>query len=128
MGTTKDSTPNKQKTSSSADKTSGESAVLAKIAEMPQPYRSMGERLHAIITDSAPSLSPRTWYGMPAYTKEGKVICFFRGTKDDRYMTLGFDEKANLDEGRMWPTSFALKELTATEEEKIASLVKKVVS
>jgi len=101
METTKESIPNKQKTSSSADKTSGESAVLAKIAEMPQPYRSMGERLHVIITYSAPSLSPRTWYRMPAYSKDGKVICFFRGTKNDRYMTFGFDEKANLDEGHM---------------------------
>ncbi|AFV25306.1 protein of unknown function DUF1801 [Methanolobus psychrophilus R15] len=94
---------------------------------MPEPYSAMGERLHAIIKASAPSLSPKTWYGMPAYARDGKVVCFFRGTKDERYMTFGFDEDANLDDGNLWPTSFALKELTATEEAMIAALVKKAV-
>lgn len=108
----------------------GESAVLAKIAEMPDPYRAMGERLHAIIMSSAPSLLPKVWYGMPAYAKGGKVVCFFRsGDKfEERYMTLGFNEVANLDEGRMWPVAFALTDLTAAEEEAIAALVKKAVS
>ncbi|WJI10523.1 DUF1801 domain-containing protein [Methanobacterium sp. CWC-01] len=95
---------------------------------MPEPYRTMGERLHAIIKASEPTISPRLWYGMPAYAKDGKVVCFFRGAEDERYMTLGFNENANLDEGHMWPTSFALKELTATEEERIIALVKKAVS
>jgi uncharacterized protein YdhG (YjbR/CyaY superfamily) len=108
----------------------GESAVLAKIAEMPQPDRTMGERLHAIIKASAPGLSPKTWYGMPAYAKDGKVVCFFQSAQkfNSRYATLGFSDKANLDEGAMWPTSFALKELTATEEARIGALVKKAVS
>ena len=108
-----------------------ESDVLAKIAEMPEPDRAMAERLHAIIKASAPDLSPKTWYGMPAYAnKDGKVVCFFQGAEkfNSRYATLGFSDEANLDEGAMWPTSFALKELTATEEAKISTLVKKAVS
>jgi uncharacterized protein YdhG (YjbR/CyaY superfamily) len=107
----------------------GESDVLAKIAEMPQPDRAMGERLHAIIKASAPALSPKTWYGMPAYAKDGKVVCFFQSAQkfNSRYATLGFSDEANLDEGAMWPTSFALKELTDTEEAKISALVKRAV-
>jgi uncharacterized protein YdhG (YjbR/CyaY superfamily) len=107
-----------------------ESAVLAKIAEMPKPDRTMGERLHAIIKASAPALSPKTWYGMPAYAKDGKVVCFFQSAKkfNSRYATLGFSDEANLDEGAMWPTSFALKELTAAEEARIGALVKRAVS
>lgn len=106
-----------------------ESTVLAKIAEMPAQDRAMGERLHAIIKTSAPELSPRLWYGMPAYTKDGKVVCFFQNSQKfkTRYSTLGFSDKANLDEGAMWPVAFALKELTATVEEKISELVKKAV-
>ncbi len=123
----KKTTLNQQK-SGRAKKANGESAVLAKIAEMPEPYCALGERLHVIIKASAPVLSPKTWYGMPAYVKEGKVVCFFRSSETERYMTLGFSEDANLDEGHMWPTSFALKELTAAEEAKIAALVKKAVS
>ena len=113
-----------------ADKADGESDVLAKIAEMPEPDRAMAERLHAIIKASAPDLSPRTWYGMPAYAKDGKVVCFFQSAQKfkTRYATLGFSDKANLDEGAMWPTSFALKELTAAEEKRIGALVKKAVS
>jgi uncharacterized protein YdhG (YjbR/CyaY superfamily) len=105
----------------------GESAVLAKIAEMPEPDRVMAERFHAIVKASAPSLSPRTWYGMPAYAKDGKVVCFFQsaGKFKARYATVGFSDKANLDDGNMWPTSFAVKELTVAEEKKIAGLVKK---
>jgi hypothetical protein len=112
-----------------ADKAEGESEVLAKIAEMREPDRTMGKRLHAIIKASAPDLSPRTWYGMPAYAKDGKVVCFFQSAQKfkTRYATLGFSDVANLDEGAMWPTSFALKELTAAEEGKIASLVKRAV-
>ena len=112
-----------------ADKTDGESDVLAKIAEMPEPDRAMAERLHAIIKASAPVLSPRTWYGMPAYARDGNVVCFFQSADKfkARYATLGFSDKANLDEGAMWPTSFALKELTATEEARIGALVKKAV-
>ena len=108
----------------------GESDVLAKIAEMPQPDRAMAKRLHEIIKASAPALSPKTWYGMPAYAKDGKVLCFFQSAKkfNSRYATLGFSDEANLDEGAMWPTSFALKELTATEEAKISALVKRAVS
>jgi uncharacterized protein YdhG (YjbR/CyaY superfamily) len=111
-------------------KADGESDVLAKIAEMPGPDRVMAERLHAIIKASAPSLSPRTWYGMPAYAKDGKVVCFFQSAQKfkTRYATFGFSDKANLDKGALWPTAFALKELTATEEAKIAALVKKAVS
>ena len=113
-----------------ADKADGESAVLAKIAEMPEPDRAMGKRLHAIIKASAPALSPRLWYGMPAYAKDGRVVCFFQSAQKfkTRYATLGFSDKANLDEGHMWPTAFALKELTAAEEVKIGALVKKAVS
>jgi hypothetical protein len=118
------------RTGSGADKMDGESAVLAKIAEMPEPDRTMGERLHAIIKASAPALSPRLWYGMPAYARDGKVVCFFRDTQKfkERYMTLGFNEEANLDEGAMWPVAFALKELTAAEEARIGALVKKAVT
>jgi hypothetical protein len=113
-----------------AGKARGESDVLAKIAEMPEADRAMAERLHAIIKASAPALSPRTWYGMPAYAKDGKVVCFFQSAQKfkARYATLGFSDGANLDEGAMWPTSFALKELTAAEEAKIGALVKKAVS
>ncbi len=112
-----------------ADKAEGESAVLAKIAAMPGPYRAMGERLHAIIKASAPALSPKVWYGMPAYAKDGKVVCFFRSGEKfkERYMTLGFNDEANLDEGHMWPIAFALKDLTAAEEARISALVKKAV-
>ncbi|RIH89298.1 iron chaperone [Calidithermus roseus] len=112
-----------------AGKADGESAVLAKIAEMPEPDRSMALRLHAIIKASAPSLTPKTWYGMPAYAKDGKVVCFFTPASkfNTRYATLGFNDSAHLDEGAMWPTSFALKELTAAEEARIAALVKKAV-
>ena len=112
------------------DKAAGESDVLAKIAEMPEADRSMAERLHAIIKATAPTLSPRTWYGMPAYTKDGKVVCFFQSAQkfNARYATLGFNDTANLDEGAMWPTSFALKKLTAADEVRIAALVKKAVS
>jgi uncharacterized protein YdhG (YjbR/CyaY superfamily) len=112
------------------DKADGESAVLAKIAEMPEPDRALGERLHAIITASAPALAPRLWYGMPAYAKDGKVVCFFQSAQkfNTRYATFGFSDTANLDEGALWPTAFALKELTATEEARIGALVKKAVS
>jgi uncharacterized protein YdhG (YjbR/CyaY superfamily) len=108
----------------------GESAVLAKIAEMPEPDRAMAERLHAIVKASAPSLSPKTWYGMPAYAKDGKVVCFFQSAAKfkARYATFGFSDKANFDDGNMWPTYFALKELTSAEEKKIAGLVKKAAS
>ena len=108
----------------------GESDVLAAIAAMQEPDRSMAKRLHAIIKASAPVLSPKTWYGMPAYAKEGKVVCFFQSAKklSTRYATLGFSDEANLDEGALWPTSFAIKELSATEEARISALVKKAVS
>jgi uncharacterized protein YdhG (YjbR/CyaY superfamily) len=108
----------------------GERAVLAKIAEMPEPDRVMAERLHAIVTDSAPALWPRTWYGMPAYAKDGKVVCYFKSAHKfkERYATFGFNDTANLDDGAMWPTVFALKKLTAADEAKIAALVKKAVS
>jgi uncharacterized protein YdhG (YjbR/CyaY superfamily) len=107
-----------------------ESAVLAKIAAMPAPDRAKGERLHAIIKASAPGLSPKLWYGMPAYAKDGKVVCFFQDAQKfkTRYATLGFSDKATLDEGQMWPTAFALKELTAADEARIGALVKKAVS
>jgi hypothetical protein len=110
-----------------ADKANGESAVLARIAEMPEPDRAMGERLHAIIKSSAPALSPRLWYGMPAYAKDGNVVCFFQAAQKfkTRYSTFGFSDKANLDKGAMWPTAFALTELTAADEARIAALVKK---
>jgi uncharacterized protein YdhG (YjbR/CyaY superfamily) len=113
-----------------AGQADGESAVLEKIAEMPEPDRALGERLHAVIKASAPALSPRTWYGMPAYAKDGKVVCFFQSAQKfkTRYATLGFSDKANLDEGTMWPTSFALTELTADDEARISALVKKAVS
>ena len=112
------------------NKADGESDVLAKIAEMPEPERLMAERLHAIIKASAPSLSPKTWYGMPAYAKDGKVVCFFQSAQkfNTRYATLGFSDTANLDEGALWPTAYALKELTAAEEARISALVKKAVS
>ncbi len=108
----------------------GESIVLAKIAELKEPDRAMAKKLHAIIKASAPSLSPRTWYGMPAYAKDDKVVCFFQPAAKfkSRYATLGFSDKANLDEGDIWPVVYALKELTSTEETKIAALVKKAVS
>jgi uncharacterized protein YdhG (YjbR/CyaY superfamily) len=107
-----------------------ESAVLAKIAEMPEPDRAMGERLHAVIKASAPALSPKLWYGMPAYAKDGKVVCFFQSAQkfNSRYATFGFNDTANLDEGAMWPTAFALTELTAADEARIGALVKKAVS
>jgi uncharacterized protein YdhG (YjbR/CyaY superfamily) len=113
-----------------ADEADGESAVLAKIAEMPEPDRVRGERLHAVITASAPGLSPKLWYGMPAYAKGGKVVCFFQSAQKfkTRYATLGFSDEANLDEGAMWPTYFALTELTAADEARIGALVKKAVS
>jgi hypothetical protein len=113
-----------------ADKADGESAVLAKIAEMSEPDRSMGKRLHAIIKASAPALSPRLWYGMPAYAKDDKVVCFFQSAQKfkTRYATFGFSDKANLDEGALWPVAFALKELTAAEEARIGALVKRAVS
>jgi uncharacterized protein YdhG (YjbR/CyaY superfamily) len=112
------------------NKADGESDLLAKIAEMSEPERSMARRLHAIIKASAPALSPKTWYGMPAYARDGKVVCFFQSAQKfkSRYATLGFSDEANLDEGVMWPTSFALKELTAAEEARISALVKKAVS
>ncbi len=112
-----------------ADK-DAESDVLAKIAEMPAPDRAMAERLHAVIKAAAPALSPRTWYGMPAYAKDGNVVCYFQGAYKfkARYATLGFSDKANLDDGAMWPTTFALRSLTASEEAKVAALVKRAVS
>ena len=113
------------------DKAEGESALLAAIAAMQEPDRSMAKRLHAIIKASAPALSPKTWYGMPAYAnKDGKVVCFFQTAQkfNTRYATFGFNDAANLDEGALWPVAFALKELTATEEAKIVALVKKAVS
>jgi uncharacterized protein YdhG (YjbR/CyaY superfamily) len=112
------------------DKAAGEKDVLAKIAEMPEPDRTIAERLHALVTTSAPALSPKTWYGMPAYARDGKVVCFFQSADKfkSRYATLGFSDQANLDEGAMWPTSFALAKLTAAGEKKIAALVKKAVS
>jgi uncharacterized protein YdhG (YjbR/CyaY superfamily) len=120
----------KQATKKATKKVDDETAVLEAIAAMPEPDRAMGERLHVIIKANAPALLPRTWYGMPAYTNGNKIVCFFRsGQKfSERYMTLGFNDVANLDEGDLWPISFALKELTATEEAKIAALVKKAVS
>ena len=112
------------------NKVDGESDLLAKIAEMQGSDRAMAERIHAIIKASAPALQPKTWYGMPAYARDGKVVCFFQGAQKfkSRYATFGFNDEANLDEGHMWPTSFALKELTAAEEARIAALVKKAVS
>jgi uncharacterized protein YdhG (YjbR/CyaY superfamily) len=113
-----------------ADKADGESAVLAAIAALPPSDRAMGERLHALITAAAPELSPKTWYGMPAYAKDGNVVCFFQSAQKfkTRYATLGFSDKANLDEGHLWPTAFALEQLTPAEEARIVALVKKAVS
>ncbi len=123
---------NEAKAEARADKNraEGESDVLAKIAEMPEPERAMALRIHEIIKASAPDLSPKTWYGMPAYAMDGKIVCFFQSAQKfkTRYATLGFSDQANLDEGVMWPTTFALKELTAAEEAKIGALVKKAVS
>jgi len=112
------------------DRAEGERAVLAKIAEMPEPDRVLAERLHAIVKASAPALSPKTWYGMPAYAKGGKIVCFFTSADKfkSRYATFGFNDAANLDDGTMWPTSFALTELTAADEARIGALVKKAVS
>ncbi|HWM20753.1 MAG TPA: DUF1801 domain-containing protein [Ilumatobacteraceae bacterium] len=112
-----------------ANRADGERAVLAKIAEMPEPDRTIGERLHAIVTASAPELSPKTWYGMPAYANDGKIVCFFQSAHkfNARYATFGFNDAANLDDGAMWPTSFALKELTPAEEARIGALVKKAM-
>ena len=114
----------------SKDKAAGENDVLAKIAEMPEPDRLMAERIHAIVKASAPALAPKTWYGMPAYARDGKIVCFFQSARkfNARYATLGFNDTANLDEGAMWPTAFALKELTAAEEERISELVRKAAS
>jgi len=125
---TEKTTLSQQKLDPRADKAEGESAVLAAIAAMQE--RAMGERLHAIIRANAPTLSPKLWYGMPAYVNDGKVVCFFRSAQKfkERYMMLGFNDVANLDEGRMWPIAFAIKELTAAEEARIAALVKKAVS
>ena len=113
-----------------ADQADGESEVLAKIAEMPEPDRAMAERIHAVVKASAPDLSPRTWYGMPAYAKDGRVVCFFQPAQKfkSRYATLGFNDGANLDDGTMWPTSFALTKLTKADEKRIAALVKKAVT
>ena len=122
-------TPRQQKPDPHPDKPDGESAVLATIAAMPEPDRVIGERLHEIIKASATVLSPRLWYGMPAYAKDGKVVCFFQSREKfrTRYATFGFMHEANLDEGNMWPTAFALTKVTAAEEEKIAELVQKAV-
>jgi uncharacterized protein YdhG (YjbR/CyaY superfamily) len=113
-----------------AGNANGESDVLAKIAEMPKEDRAKAERIHAIVKASAPTLTPRTWYGMPAYANDGKVVCFFQSAQKfkSRYATLGFSDRANLDQGAMWATSFAVKDLTAAEEKKIGALVKKAVS
>jgi hypothetical protein len=118
-----------QELKAEAKKADAEEAVLAKIAEMTEPDRTMAERLHALITASAPVLSPKLWYGMPAYARDGKIVCFFQPAKkfNSRYATFGFNEDANLDEGAMWPTSFALQELTDAEEAKITALVKQAV-
>jgi uncharacterized protein YdhG (YjbR/CyaY superfamily) len=119
----------KEEARANKNKAEGESDVLARIAEMPEPERAMAMRLHEIIKASAPVLAPKTWYGMPAYAKDGKVVCFFQSAQkfSTRYATLGFSDTANLDEGTMWPTSFALTELTAAEEARISALVKKAV-
>lgn len=116
---------------SSADKAAQDAAeVLAKIAELPEPERGMAERLHAVVLASAPSLAPKTWYGMPAYAKDGKIVCFFQSATKfkSRYATLGFNDPANLDDGQMWPTAFAITELTPEVEEQVADLVKQAVS
>ena len=119
-----------KETKAAADKADGESALLEKIAEMQEPDRAMGKRLHAVIKASAPSLSPKLWYGMPAYAKDGKIVCFFQPAQKfkTRYATLGFNDAAHLDEGAMWPTAFALTKLTAADEARIGALVKKAVS
>jgi hypothetical protein len=126
----KETTVRQPKPGTHAKKADGESAVLAKLAAMPGLDRGIGERLHAIIEANAPALSPRLWYGMPAYAKNGKIVCFFQSAQrfKTRYATFGFMHEANLDEGAMWPTAFALKELTAAEEPRIGALVKKAVS
>ena len=126
---TKTTTLDQQQPNSHADTADGESAVLATIAAMPEPDRVIASRLHEIIKASAPVLSPRLWYGMPGYARDGKIVCFFQSMEKfrTRYATFGFMHEANLDEGNMWPTAFALKEVTADEEEKIAALVKKAV-
>ena len=125
--TTQPATPGQQKPDTHADTADGESAVLAKIAAMPEPDRVIAQRLHEISRASAPVRSPRLWYGMPAYARDGKVVCFFQSMEKfrTRYATFGFQHEANLDEGNMWPTAFALKKVTAAEEAKIAALVKK---
>lgn len=131
MKKTKEETALRQQNSGPrAKKADGESAVLASIAAMPEPDRAIGERLHAIIRASAPTLSPRLWYGMPAYARDGKVVCFFQSAQrfKTRYATFGFMHEAKLDEGVMWPTAYALKELTAAEEARISELVKKALS
>ncbi|HKV85054.1 MAG TPA: DUF1801 domain-containing protein [Ktedonobacterales bacterium] len=119
-----------QEQKAEAGRADGEAEVLAKIATLPEPDRAMAERLHAIITASAPGLAPKTWYGMPAYAKDGQIVCFFQSAEKfkSRYATLGFSDKANLDDGAMWPNAYALKELTAADEAKIAALVKKAAS
>lgn len=119
-----------QELKAEARKADGEKALLAKVAEMPEPDRVMADRLHAIVKANAPDLSPKTWYGMPAYARDGKVVCYFQSADkfDSRYATFGFNDTANLDDGAMWPTSFALKKLTAADEAKIGALVKKAVS
>jgi hypothetical protein len=130
MKKTQDGTPpSRQKPGPDAAEAEGEDAVLANIAALPEPDRAMGGRLHAIIRASAPGLVPRLWYGMPAYARDGTVVCFFQSRAKfmTRYMTLGFSDRANLDEGAMWPTAFALKELTAAEEARIGALVKRAV-
>ena len=120
----------KEEARSSKNRAAGENDVIAKIDEMPEPDRALAKRLHAIIKASAPDLWPKTWYGMPAYAREGKVVCFFQSAQkfNTRYATLGFSDQANLDEGALWPTAFALKELTAAEEARIRALVKKAVN
>jgi uncharacterized protein YdhG (YjbR/CyaY superfamily) len=119
-----------QELKAEARKADGESALLAKVAEMPKADRVLAEQIHAIVKATAPALSPKTWYGMPAYARDGKVVCFFQSADkfSSRYATFGFSDEANLDKGAMWPTSFALKKLTAADEAKIAALVKKAVS
>jgi uncharacterized protein YdhG (YjbR/CyaY superfamily) len=119
-----------QELRAASDRADGESAVLAKIAEMPEPDRAMGKRLHALVKSTAPTLAPKLWYGMPAYARDGKIVCFFQSGQKfkTRYATLGFSDEAHLDDGGMWPTAFALKEMTAGEEARIAALVKKAVS
>ena len=119
-----------QELKAEARRADGEKTLLAAVAEMPEPDRSMAKRLHAIVKASAPALAPKTWYGMPAYAKDDKVVCFFQSADKfkSRYATFGFNDAANLDKGTMWPTSFALKELTAADEAKIGALVKKAVS